>query len=147
MNKEWPVTPRPISVCPTSPVCWDGPLFDRRNFRVDIQLENGVQYRFTWAFRTTLKILLGSCQLYNKINIQHFWTSVQPIKIECTSPNMNALCRWVLHCYRIPCAVSTDDCYMPYYRIGWNITEMRADCLYFTGKRVDLGLRFSRALA
>ena len=45
---------------------------------------------------------------------------------------MNALCRRALRCYRILCAVSTDECSV---LLGWNVTEMRADCLYLAGKR------------
>ena len=47
---------------------------------------------------------------------------------------MNALCRRALRCYRILCAVSTDECSV---LLGWNVTEMRADCLYFAEKGVN----------
>ena len=50
-------------------------------------------------------------------------------KIKRPTPNMNALCRQVLRCYRISCAVSTGIA-----RIVCTITEMRADCLYLAGK-------------
>ena len=52
-------------------------------------------------------------------------------KIERTMPNGNALCHRA-SCYQIPCAVSTDECSVPF---GCNITEMRADRLYLAGIR------------
>ena len=45
---------------------------------------------------------------------------------------MNVLCHRALHCYRIPCAVSTDEGSMPF---DCTITEMLADSLYLAGKR------------
>ena len=54
---------------------------------------------------------------------------------------MNALCRLALRCYRIPRAVSTDDCSMPF---GRTITEMRADCLDLAEKGVHQTERLLR---
>ena len=92
-------------------------------------------WSFTWAFRLTFEIFIWKLPIHmTKLTFDAFQLPCNLSKIKCATPNMNAVCRQVLHCYRISSATLTHECSMPYCGIDCTLTEMCADCRYLAGK-------------